>query len=445
MNIKRTRSLRFKMLLALVWGAAAAFLVMVVVNVLAGLWVTNYYMDEESVEARRLHYLEELQAYVTEHGLTSSDSARIREWVQGNRWVSLTLYKDSKLLFEYETDPLPDLTDQENTSSGAGALVSPDQMEGTYPLRMKDGILLAAVDEHSYYYLNMVLRFVGGLLAGVAFCFIVLQAFRKTTRRIMHLADKVNRVGEGDLHLPVRDDGEDEISALADTVNRMRDSIVEKMEKEQEAWQANTGLITAMSHDIRTPLTVLMGYLDLLKAEKDPQKAARYVDSCRETALRLKHLSDDLFHSFLVFQNREDTAQLQSYDVTILFDQIFAERSVLLSEQGYILQTEILVSPGTCILADTGILLRIIDNIFSNALKYANSKVPIHLTLYATETHCILQTVNRERDAHFVASESTGIGLKSCEKLAAFMGGSFTWKKEKNVFLSELSLKLAKA
>ena len=436
------------MTLALIRGAAIALLVLLLANALSEFFIREHYMSAEAVEERRLSYVEELQSYVTEYGLTSSDTAKISKWVTGKRWVSLTLYKDSELLFEYETDPPEDLQDLVDgvTKETADQIVEkiPTQVaEGAYSLRMKDGILLATVDEHSDYYALMVLRLGGILLACAAFFFILFRTFNSTTDRIMRLADGVNRMGQGNLKLTVGDSKGDEISALALNVNRMRDSIVERMEKEQEAWQANTDLITAMSHDIRTPLTILMGYLDLIKAEKDPEKVKAYVDSCGETALRLKHLSDDLFHSFLVFQKTEESTALQPCDVTILFDQIVTERSVLLAEEGFVVKSEGNVPEGMSVVTDTNMLLRIIDNLSSNIVKYADPSSDVRVWLETTDSYCTLCIENRTKALISRSSESTRIGLKTCAKLAEAMGGAFTWEREKNLFRATLSLKRA--
>ena len=104
MNIKKGRSLRIKMLVSMVTGAALALVILFLFSLLSDLWMNRSYMSEKSVEGRRLYYLEKLQEYVTENQLASTDTARMTEWMEDNRWVSLTLYKDSKLLFEYEPD-----------------------------------------------------------------------------------------------------------------------------------------------------------------------------------------------------------------------------------------------------------------------------------------------------------------------------------------------------
>lgn len=443
MNIKRTRSLKFRMLLALLHGASIAVLLLFLLGGLSDFLIEEYYMEPQAIEKRRAEYVEELQSFVTEHALSSSDIVQINDWVTGKRWVSLTLYKDSKLLFEYETS-LPDRMD-EITAPGHAEIDSPIlNTAGTYSLRMADGILLATLDEHSENYARLITRLVTILLASLVFFLSILWPLNSTTRRITRLADGVSHVEEGNLKLPLGDDVGDEISALAANVNSMRDSILEKMKKEQTAWQANTDLITAMSHDIRTPLTIMMGYLDLIRAEKDPEKIKKYTEACQENALRLKRLSDDLFHSFLVFQDKAEAPDLQCLNVAILFDQIYSERAVLLAEAGFSATASVSVPDGMQVMADTGMLLRIIDNIFSNATKYADPNESIHVCLTHEDDYCSLTVTNKEKHLRRPDAESTGIGLKNCEKLADAMGGSFSYEKSKDGFSCCLSLKVQK-
>lgn len=435
------------MLIALIHGATIATLLLFLASGLSGFLIREYYMNPQAVEKRRTECMKELQDFVTEYTLSSSDIAQINDWVTGKRWVSLTLYKDSKLLFEYETelpDGIPGRTDE---------IISPDDvqngspilnMAGTYSLRMSDGILLATLVEHSENYAYMASRLASVLLSSLTFFLSILWTLNSTTRRITRLADGVSHVEKGDLKLTLGDDIGDEISALAANVNSMRDSILEKMEQEQKAWQANTDLITTMSHDIRTPLTIMMGYLDLIRAEKDPEKIKQYTEACQETALRLKRLSDDLFYSFLVFQDKAEAPELQSLNVAILFDQIYSERAVLLAEAGFSATASVSVPDGMQVIADTGLLLRIIDNIFSNATKYADPSESIHVSLTHDGDYCTLTVTNKEIHLRRTDAESTGIGLKNCEKLADAMGGIFSYEKNKDGFSCRLSLKVQK-
>ena len=122
------------------------------------------------------------------------------------------------------------------------------------------------------------------------------------TRTVQTLSRQVRQVSRGDLGMQIQAQTSDEIGQLALDVDAMRLSIIDKLQREEEAWKANSQLITAISHDVRTPLTALMGYLEILADETlSSEERNAYLDICKNNALRLKGLTDELFGFFLVF------------------------------------------------------------------------------------------------------------------------------------------------
>ena len=99
----------------------------------------------------------------------------------------------------------------------------------------------------------------------------------------------------------------------------MRASLLHKTEEEQKALKQNSDLITAISHDIRNPLTALLGYLDIISAQRDlPPDTASYLAACQERAGRIKQLTDELFRYSLLFSNDELPMRLETYDAYVL-------------------------------------------------------------------------------------------------------------------------------
>ena len=116
---------------------------------------------------------------------------------------------------------------------------------------------------------------------------------------------------------------------------------------------ANAELVTSMSHDIRTPLTVLLGYLNVMKLRAPDEEMMSYINASEKTALRLKKLSDDMFSYFLLFGGGATEVDMQEYDAYTLFDQMLSEHVLLLREQGYNVELDI-----ADILTDTKILMQ---------------------------------------------------------------------------------------
>ena len=280
------------------------------------------------------------------------------------------------------------------------------------------------------------------VLAALALLIIFLLYISRLTKRISRLGQEVTIVasGETDMHITVS--GEDEISELATNVESMRSTIVENYKKEKEALDSNTALITSMSHDIRTPLTVLFGYIDVMKARAgDDEVMQGYISAAESTAQRLKHLSDDMFGYFLVFGKDETTLSVEEYDAVTLLEQMLTEHIFLMKEQGYdvelSLESERLAN--RLIKTDASSMVRILGNIFSNLVKYADQKKPVNISIYLSGEYVVAEFFNAVRtDTEQV--ESNRIGLKTCQKLAEKMGAKFESFALQNDFYVKLSL-----
>src|SRR5699024_9991579 len=101
---------------------------------------------------------------------------------------------------------------------------------------------------------------------------------------------QVEKIEDGNLEAPLQGKGRDELSRLASSMDSMRDSLVEQLQSEKKAWQTNQELITSISHDLRNPLTSLIGYTELLNDDSTLQKEEqrKYLAICLDKAYQLK-------------------------------------------------------------------------------------------------------------------------------------------------------------
>ena len=281
-------------------------------------------------------------------------------------------------------------------------------------------------------------------IASLVFSFIVMLVIlllyiTRVTFRIGKLGATVNHVASGDSERKISINGKDEIAELADNVESMRSTMVENYKREKEALNSNTELITSMSHDIRTPLTVLLGYIDVMRQNSENNEQMQgYIKAAESTAMRLKKLSDDMFGYFLVFGRDEQKTVLEEYDALTIFEQMLAEHVLLMNENGYV--TNLSIDDGLfgkSIRADAQGLVRIFDNVFSNMCKYADKSEPIEIEASVSDGSARVSFLNKiKRDVEAV--ESNGIGLKTCKKLAENMGARFGYSEGENTFVSEL-------
>lgn len=475
-KFKRFMSLKHKLLIVMTIAVLASALVFLAVREFGNFLVWRYYLDEGTKQERAESYVEEFQEYVFENKLSIHDSKQISDWSAGS-YVDIILYKDSALVYapewfvgvesEEETDESETVvsTDVEteaitenNTSQvheevydtsifDNGGWFSGDRgfeqylteeardayretlddlLSGNQELRpvyFVDGTLLIRVVDYTENFVYSLVNAVSLIAAFFLLAMVMIFNFTGTATRVNRLAHNVKLVESGNLEMPIVLDGNDELTALAADVNSMRNAVVDNMTKEKQAWEANSELITAMSHDIRTPLTVLLGYLDLMELQNSDESYAEYISSCKENALRLKRLSDDMFSYFLVFGKNDLTIDLSEEVDCSSLEHMLAEREVLLTELGFEVERTREV-PNVTVRIDTMYFSRVIDNIFTNLSKYADPTECIRINSFFDGSYLTVTVKNRIKSDRN-QSESNGIGIKTCVRIMELLGGRF--------------------
>ena len=437
--------------------AAAGFLA---VRVGFDRYIETTYLSEENKEAREISYVMDLQNYILENGIESTDPKLFSEWVKMQKYVYLMIYKDDELFFSSdmeledkeepdeptegdEGDKNADTEKEVPNTPGSGITVDMPTYEelkeyaaknDLHPINVADGVLFASIadfTEYLYYDVSNILSLIAAMV-GFAVVFIIF--FSRILSRVTRLAADVNRVAEGDMTYSIRTRGDDEISRLSSQVENMRSSILENLEREREIRAANEELITSMSHDIRTPLTVLLGYIDVMKMHPHDETMGDYIKATEATALRLKKLSDDMFGYFLVFGDKAIEANIQDYDGSTLLSQMLDEHVLLLRENGYTVSYEEGSGlEGVSIMTDAPKAMRLIDNIFSNLHKYSDQERPITVGV-SMESERALLTVENGIAKDTRTAESNGIGLKTCVKLAELLDIGFEYERQADCF-----------
>lgn len=467
----RKNSLRLAMLMSLLVGIILAVLIFLAVKMGSSLYIGNRYLSEESREWRETNYAKELQGYVDEKALASTDTEELASWAQSNRYLYIMVHKDDQLLFESE---LPDSgSDGEVNSGGEGGsadkdpdgIVFPDtgigierptredlikyaEEKDSHLIVMADGNVLVSMADYSEYFYYDLFNIVSVVAAMLVLLLVIMLHTHRVTNRITRLASDVTVVAGGDMEHPIGVAGADEIGKLSVDVENMRSSMVQKVAAERAALDANAELITSMSHDIRTPLTVLLGYLEVMRLQAPDAAMSKYIDASEKTALRLKKLSDDMFNYFLVFGGGAAEVENAEYDAYMLLEQMLAEHCLLLKEQDYILESNLDACrdelEGIRLSTDAPKLMRIFENLFSNILKYADKSHPVQIFARVDDGKLLLTFSNRV-SAATEKVDSNGIGIKTCEKIAEALEVGFHVRGGDETFSVDVVLKCKKS
>ena len=397
-------------------------------------FIDKVYMSPESVAARKAQIYTDFNIYVRRNGLAGTDSAAIARWTAKRDDVTIIVTGGGGNYSVRRGEEAP-------VSNQISDLVQIAGIYGKlYPMRFADGEYQIAIGDSSQNRERVVFLIGSLVLAAVAFIAVMFFYIRRVTDRIIDLSEEAVVIGRGDLEAPINVAGGDEISVLAAEMDNMRRSVIERMGNEKRAWEANSELITAISHDIRTPMTSLIGYLGLLNdsSPDDRESRERFAAAAYHKALDLKDLTDELFKYFLVFGRAEIEMEREKYDARLLVEQLVGEAAFDLKDTGFEVEQQDFTGECT-VVADPMYLKRVMDNLVSNAKKYADRSVPV--VFRSEHSGGVLSVrVSNAIAAGVSRVESTKIGLRTCEKIMQAMGGSFETEIEDERFTAVFSL-----
>ncbi len=289
----------------------------------------------------------------------------------------------------------------------------------------------------------------GGALALACWWTISFRRLR-TGARAMAEGDLENRVDTHKMPPDLREHGED----LNNISMGLSAAVDEKMKSER----FKAELITNVSHDIKTPLTSIINYVNLLRAtdQTDP-KALEYIDVLDRKSQRLKKLTEDLVEA-----SKASTGVLKVERERIgmeqLIDQALGEWEEKL-EARHLSIVKLLPEGETWVYADGRHLWRVIDNLLSNCSKYAMEGTRVYLELTRGKGQAALSVKNVSREAITVPAdrlmerfvrgeesrntEGSGLGLSIARSLTELQGGTFQLTADGDLFKATVTLPLA--
>lgn len=286
------------------------------------------------------------------------------------------------------------------------------------------------------------------LLIGVLLFSLLFYLFqRRPLRYIDRISDGIREIAAGNLETKIEVHGDDEFSEMAENINRMTTELRELLAMERESEQSKTDLITNVAHDLKTPLTSIIGYLDLLcgsKVQLPPEMQRKYLAIASSKARRLEQLIADLF-SFTKLSYGKITMKVSYVDIVKLLSQLLEEAYPSFVEKGlsYELKSNV---PALEIAADGNLLARLFENLIGNAIKYGADGKRVTVRLSAEEANDAVEVkvinygyVIPEKDLPYIFNKfyrvdqarstqtgGTGLGLAIAKDIAQMHGGSIS-------------------
>jgi signal transduction histidine kinase len=295
-------------------------------------------------------------------------------------------------------------------------------------------------------------------------------------RKIGKLAEVragVIEVKSGNLsyRIPVNEDErgpKTDIDKLASDINHISEATNAAVQNEIKNQRLKTDLISNVSHDLKTPLTSMISYLDILEKEGlDSEDAPAHLAIVREKTERLKTLTEELFEAAKA-SSGNIPCEIETIDLSALIDQSLAEMGDRLSSKSLDIRKKI-STDNTKVLADGKLLYRVLENLLSNISKYALegsrvyidvSKVQASPGLADTPDKLLLEVKNISRDELNISpdelmerftrgdqsrnTEGSGLGLAIAKDLTSLMGGVFDITIDGDMFKASVLLNEAK-
>lgn len=319
---------------------------------------------------------------------------------------------------------------------------------GGGPLMLKTMASLVALMAATIFCLRYPILLIALLLITIYIAYLKIISFKK-------IQDGIKIAKEGDYENKINLQGYGEFKSLADDINTITDGLKIAVQNGVKSERLKTELITNVSHDIKTPLTSIISYVDLLKREGlQSVNAPKYLDVLDRKSNRLKTLTEDLFEAAKVTSGNI-AVNFQKVNVNDLISQILGELDEKIIES----QLEFKVNAtGEKIYAnaDGRLLSRVMENLLSNIFKYAlkSSRVYIDITATKRDVSVCFKNVSSyelnipvdelmerfKRGDESRNSEGNGLGLAIAKSLMELQKGILELSIDGDLFKAEIKL-----
>ena len=291
---------------------------------------------------------------------------------------------------------------------------------------------------------TMVLLAIGN--AVFIFCFYYLISdYMKYIRK---LANGMKNIAQGDFETEIPVQAMDEFGQIAVYMNQMQETVREIMERERVAERTKNDLITNVAHDLRTPLTSIIGYIGWVKDQPsmDANIRQKYLEIAWRKALHLEQMTNELF-GFVKLEHREMTLHMSRIDLRQLLEQLLDEEYPGFEKAG--LRAEFICREDSVFLVGDGNLLaRLFENLLNNAVKYGKDGKLIRLELELRNQMAVTRVINygyvipeselsnvfrkfyRVEQSRSQDTGGTGLGLAIVEQIVQLHSGSITVKSD---------------
>ena len=303
--------------------------------------------------------------------------------------------------------------------------------------------------------LNKIILFIG-IIPVIIVVLLIYILTRRKTKYIKEICSGIEIISQGNLDYRIDKKGVDELSILSDKINSMSIDLKNIMEEERNAQRFKSELITNVSHDLRTPLTSLIGYIQLANDEKTSLKdKEKYIEISLQKSNKLKNLINDLFE-YSKLESGGIKLEKQEINIIEIIEQSIGELSILARERNITFNKKF---SGSIILnVDPNKIGRVFENIISNAVKYSTEESTVNIDAFEKNDGVIIifenkideefeESAERLFDRFYRADKArnseqggSGLGLAIVKNIIELHGGRIWAESEAKIFRINIKL-----
>ncbi len=259
-----------------------------------------------------------------------------------------------------------------------------DKYDVIYPLIIKDSVFYIIQSKTLNAKVTYTKEWIYAISISAAFVLFILLMFIGVRNKIIyikHISSALDKISKGDLNYEVEIKGEDELAQVAKEINNMEKTLLNKIEGERKIEKQKRELITNISHDLKTPLTIILGYLDIIRTNKFKSEKDRdnYIEITYNKAISLQKMVLRLFD--LVKLGDKDIALFKrDANINKLIKQVALDYSPLAKEKDIVID---MMCPKESINLNVDLdkICRVFNNLMNNAIKYSPRNQVISIIL----------------------------------------------------------------
>lgn len=305
---------------------------------------------------------------------------------------------------------------------------------------------------------STLLLFLFGPILSLTIVVLYVYYLIKKLAYLSYIMEGTERIKGGDIHYKLDIIGDDNFSNLAENINNIGEGLDKAIYNQLKSERLKSELITNVSHDLKTPLTSIINYIELIKKEEDikPEHIKDYVNVLDSKSKRLKVLIEDLFEASKASSGNLEL-NMEKIDITQLLRQAIGEMEEKLSKANLDLKLRV-PEEKTYIMADGKKLYRVLENLLSNISKYSLNNTRVYIDIIEDDDKVKLTMKNIssyelnfdpeeimerfKRADESRNTEGSGLGLAIARDLVNAQGGRFEIDIDGDLFKSVVEFNL---